>query len=47
MTGRSRVEMGIIRVVAGAIVRDGKVLTRDLGGTASTGDVGNAIAALI
>jgi tartrate dehydrogenase/decarboxylase/D-malate dehydrogenase len=28
------------------VVEDGKVLTRDLGGTASTGDVGKAIASM-
>lgn len=38
------------RAVVGAIeqvVQDGKVLTRDLGGTSSTGEVGDAIAGLI
>ena len=30
-----------------AVVRDGKVLTRDLGGMASTSDVGKAIAELV
>ncbi|MND08605.1 putative tartrate dehydrogenase/decarboxylase TtuC' [compost metagenome] len=29
------------------VVEDGKVLTRDLGGTASTSDVGKAIAAAL
>ena len=29
------------------VVQEGKVLTRDLGGTASTGDVGKAVTALI